>query len=186
MFGIQLVRTEPQTAWQTVAFVISNRGREARARCPNLRDRARATPRSLGPLTVFRVRPYRIDQRNGNSGAKDAIARRQIVVTNDLQSPWGASLGTQERDRGVMKLTDQPRGCDQYLVIVPAELGRNLALDMDKISLPLSSVPRNRGAPSKPSAARCSSSTWTNSAVSRGGRRTVCPTRTTEGVVRPP
>jgi hypothetical protein len=29
-----------------------------------------------------------------------------------------------------MKLTDQLRGCDQHLVLVPAELGQNLALDI--------------------------------------------------------
>ena len=107
-------------------------------------------------------------------------------MADDLQSPWCTDLLTHERNRGIMKLTNQLRGCDQHLVLVPAEPGRHLALDIGQDISALSSVPRNRGAPSKPALARCSSSTWTNSDISRGGRRTVCPTRTTAGVVRPP
>jgi len=55
----------------------------------------------------------------------------------------------------------------------------------DKISRPRASIPRNRGAPSKPQFSRWTSSRCIRSLSAFWGRRTVSPTRTTPGVCPP-
>jgi hypothetical protein len=55
-----------------------------------------------------------------------------------------------------------------------------------RTSLPRSSMPSGRGAPSKPTACRCDSSACTADVCGPAGRRTVSPTRTTPALAFPP